>query len=196
MTGKISPYARGLDEHADEPRDLRDIGGDRTAPISAGSQSASYGDTATPITPTEPRGDDGHLVRYEEELEVEKAARQTGEVSIRKDLIEETRTIEVPVAREQVRIERRPVNSEATGTSALGEEAFSRQRVSVPVMEETVEVRKVARPVEEIEVGKVPIEEMRQVDDTVRKERFDLEDTTHTTHGQRVWVESKENTDD
>jgi uncharacterized protein (TIGR02271 family) len=73
-----------------------------------------------------------------------------------------------------------------------GTPAFSRQRVSVPVMEESVENHKVAWPVEEVEVGKVPVEETRQAQDTVRNERFDIKAKTHTTHGERVRVESLE----
>ena len=45
-------------------------------------------------------------------------------------------------------------------------------------MAEDVEIRKVARPVEEIEVTKSATDETRQVDTTVRREEFDVDDQT------------------
>ncbi|CAN5740082.1 hypothetical protein BH23CHL8_BH23CHL8_12830 [soil metagenome] len=114
------------------------------------------------------------LVRFEEELEANKVTRQAGEVTVRKDVVEETRTIEVPVRREEVHVERRPVTD---ASAATADTAFTEtdQTIRVPVMEEEVEVRKVARPVEEVVVTKDATEETRQVSDTVRKERFDIE---------------------
>ena len=72
-------------------------------------------------------------------------------------------------------MERRPVSGEAPAETAFTDDAAG---VRVPVMEEQVEIRKVARPVEEIEVTKTPVQETRQVQDTVRREEFEVEDTT------------------
>jgi uncharacterized protein (TIGR02271 family) len=126
----------------------------------------------------EERADATRLIRWEEELQASKTDQQVGEVAVRKHVVEETRTVEVPVRREEVRVERRPVTGEApTETAFTGDEAS----VRVPVMEEQVEIRKVARPVEEIEITKTPVQETRQVQDTVRREEFDIEDTTPGT---------------
>lgn len=114
------------------------------------------------------------MIRYEEDLEATTVQRQAGEVTVRKDVVEETRTIEVPVRREEVHVERRPVTDAAVGDSSqpfTGQE----QTLRVPVMEEQVEVRKVARPVEEVVVTKTGTQETRQVSDTVRKEQFEVE---------------------
>jgi uncharacterized protein (TIGR02271 family) len=115
------------------------------------------------------------MIRYEEELQAQKVERQSGEVTVRKDVVEETRTIEVPVRREEVHVERRPVDG--TTTSDTPDTAFRQEgeTITVPVMEEDVEVRKVARPVEEVQVTKTATQDTRQVTDTVRKERFDIE---------------------
>jgi uncharacterized protein (TIGR02271 family) len=115
------------------------------------------------------------MIRFEEDLEAVKSQRQAGEVTITKDVVEETKTIEVPVRREEVHVERRPV-TDTTATAGM-EDAFTNQgqSVRVPVMEEQVEVRKVARPVEEVEVTKTAKQEKRQVSDTVRKEQFNIE---------------------
>jgi len=121
------------------------------------------------------RSDATRLIRWEEDLQATKTNQQVGEVVVRKDVVEETRTIDVPVRREEVHVERRPVSGEAPDDTAFtGQDATIR----VPVMEEQVQVRKVAVPVEEIEVTKTPVEETRTVQDTVRREEFQVDDTT------------------
>ena len=116
------------------------------------------------------------LVRYEEDLDVQKVSREAGEVTVSKRVVEDTKSIEVPVRREEVHVERRPV-SDATAQRTR-DDAFTEERISVPVMEEEVEVRKVARPVEEIEISKTAAEDTRRVDETVRREEFDVDDQT------------------
>lgn len=120
------------------------------------------------------------MIRFEEDLEAQAVARQAGEVTVRKDVVEETQTIEVPVRHEEVRVERRPVTDATAAIDEAGATAFreTAEEIRVPVMEEEVEVRKVARPVEEVVVSKDTREETRQVSDTVRKERFDIEDAS------------------
>ena len=119
------------------------------------------------------------LRRYEEDVEVDKVQREAGEVVVSKHVVEETKSFEVPVRREEVHVERRPVSGDqAVGAAGETEGAFSEETVRVPVMEEEVEIRKVARPVEEIEVTKSATDETRQVDTTVRREEFDVDDRT------------------
>jgi len=120
------------------------------------------------------------LRRYEEDLNVAKVERDAGDVTVSKRVVEDTKTIEVPVRREEVHIERHAVSGEASTSSGAmaGGEAFTEQSVTVPVMAEDVEIRKVARPVEEIEVTKTATEDTRQVQGTVRREEFDIDDQT------------------
>jgi uncharacterized protein (TIGR02271 family) len=119
------------------------------------------------------------LRRYEEDVDVDKVQREAGEVVVNKRVVEDTKTFEVPVRREEVHVERRPVSGE-TVTAGATSDAFSNESISVPVMEEDVEIRKVARPVEEIEVTKSATEDTRTVDTTVRREEFDIDDQTRT----------------
>ncbi|CAN5774180.1 hypothetical protein BH24CHL6_BH24CHL6_08630 [soil metagenome] len=126
------------------------------------------------------------LVRHEEELDVDKVSRQRGEVTVDKHVVEETKTVEVPVRREEIHVDRHPVDGSADATrSASGDlqsgEAFTEDSITVPLMEEDVEVRKVARPVEEIEISKTHSEDTRRVDETVRREEFDVDDDTSRT---------------
>jgi uncharacterized protein (TIGR02271 family) len=132
---------------------------------------------------TAPQYDDRgrtRIRRYEEDLQVDKVAREAGEVTVSKRVVEDTKTVEVPVRREEVHIERRPVSDASMSASNEGVsgEAFKDQTVTVPVMQEDVEVRKVARPVEEIEITKSATDETRTVDATVRREEFDVDDDT------------------
>jgi uncharacterized protein (TIGR02271 family) len=117
------------------------------------------------------------LVRHEEDLDVNKVSRQRGEATVSKRVVEENKTIDVPVRREELHVERRPVDrSRKADASTKSGEAFKEDKITVPLMEEDVEVRKTARPVEEVELSKSSHEETRRVDDTVRREEFDIDD--------------------
>jgi len=107
-------------------------------------------------------------------------ARNAGDVTVTKRVIDDTKTVEVPVRREEVHVERRPV-SDSSASGRVGDDAFTEDRITVPVMEEDVEVRKVARPVEEIEITKTASEDTKRVDQTVRREEFDIDDDTQKT---------------
>lgn len=128
-------------------------------------------------------GDTQTIQVHEEELQAQKTAHQAGEVSVSKNVVEETKTIEVPVMREEVRIERHA----ATDTTATGDhpDAFSGETIRVPVTEEQVEVRKVPRAVEEIEISKVQTQDTEVVSDTVRKEQVDIDQPTETGSERR-----------
>jgi uncharacterized protein (TIGR02271 family) len=115
---------------------------------------------------------------HEEELQAQKTARSAGDVNITKDVVEETKTIEVPVMREEVRVERRAASDTTPSDQST---AFDGDTITIPVMEEQVEVNKVARAVEEIEVSKVQTQDTETVSDTVRKERVDIDDSSNTT---------------
>jgi uncharacterized protein (TIGR02271 family) len=118
------------------------------------------------------RGDEEVRVPLaEEQLEAMKVERQTGEVQVHKDVITEHKQISVPVAREEVHVERVP----AQGTQAPGEATFKDETISVPVREEEVEIRK--RPVvkEEVRVGRTRHQEERRADAEVRREEARIE---------------------
>jgi uncharacterized protein (TIGR02271 family) len=106
-----------------------------------------------------------------EELEAHKQPVQAGEVRVGKEVHTEHRTVDVPVKREEVVVERRPVsgNPPAAGDIRPGQE------IRVPVTEEQVRVEK--RPVvkEEVHVGKREVTGTEQVSGTVRKEEVKVE---------------------
>ncbi|MFP7289110.1 YsnF/AvaK domain-containing protein [Shouchella clausii] len=108
----------------------------------------------------------------EEQLNISKNRVQTGEVSVRKEIVEEQKTINVPVSHEEVVIERRPVHDE-TSAGPIGQE----ETIRIPVTEEQVEVSK--RPVVtgEVEVHKREIQSTEQVQDTVKREEARVDKT-------------------
>ncbi len=107
----------------------------------------------------------------EEELQAHKQPVEKGRVEIGKEVVEEQKTLEVPVTREEVTVERHSVPRRASDTP-IGE---GDETIRVPVHEEQVEVTK--RPVvtEEISVGKQQVQEKRQVSGTVRREEARIE---------------------
>ncbi len=108
----------------------------------------------------------------EEQLRVNKERTQAGEVRVGKDVVEEQKTITVPVTREEVVIERTPGDGQPDEHD-IGER--SEETIRVPVSEERVSVEKVAVGTEDIRVGKREVTEQRQVTDTVRREEARIE---------------------
>jgi len=108
----------------------------------------------------------------EEELRARKTPQQAGEVRVRKEVVTEHETLNVPVRHEEVVIERHPVSGQA-GAAALQ----PGQEIRIPVMEEQVKVEKQAVVKEEVNVGKRAVQENQQVSGTVRKEQIKVEET-------------------
>jgi uncharacterized protein (TIGR02271 family) len=101
----------------------------------------------------------------EEELQAHKQPVETGEVRVRKEVVTEHRTIEVPVQREEVIIERHaPTGEPAASDIRPGEE------IRVPVMKEQVTVEKRTVVKEEVTVGKRVVQATERVGGEVRKE--------------------------
>jgi uncharacterized protein (TIGR02271 family) len=103
----------------------------------------------------------------EEELTATVRQQEAGAVRIEKDVVEEERTLEVPVTEERIRVERRVVDRAATGADAG---AFEETVIDVPLRSETVDVQKEARVTGEVVVSKEAVERTEQVTDTVRRE--------------------------
>jgi uncharacterized protein (TIGR02271 family) len=119
------------------------------------------------------RGQGATLERREEQLRVDKEPVRAGEVRVGKDVIEQEQSVDVPVSREDVQIDRRAVDRPASA------EEFSDQEVSIPVTEERARVTKDARVVEELDVDKDVHEDTERVTDTVKKEQFRVEGEDH-----------------
>jgi uncharacterized protein (TIGR02271 family) len=107
----------------------------------------------------------------EEELRARTEQVETGRVTIGKEVVEEQKTLDVPVSREEVVIERHPV--EHRPADSIG--ADTRETITVPVREERVEVEKTPVVYEEVGVDTRQVTETRQVSETVRREEARIE---------------------
>lgn len=125
-------------------------------------------------------GEGDRLERREERLTVDKTAEQTGSVHVGKHVEEDRQAVDVPVEREEVTLERHAVDRPATP------EVRSDDSIDVPVYEERVETDKEARVVEELEVGKRTVADTEHVEDTVRREEFDIEEAGSGTPRDRA----------
>ncbi|MBV8609380.1 MAG: YsnF/AvaK domain-containing protein, partial [Singulisphaera sp.] len=96
---------------------------------------------------------------------------ETGEIRVRKEVVTEHRTIEVPVQREEVVIERHAPTGEPTSAPDLG----PGEEFRIPVRKEQVIVEK--RPVvkKEVTVGKRVVRDLEQVGGEVLKEEVRVE---------------------
>jgi len=114
----------------------------------------------------------GKVVQAKEEvLHPRKESVKTGEVNVRKEVHTEQKTMQVPVTKEEVVIERRPVTSQQACSSEMkpGEE------IRIPVREEQVHLEKDAIVKEEVAVGKRKVRDTEQVSGSVRKEEIKVE---------------------
>ena len=120
------------------------------------------------------------LTLYQEKLQADKSRVKTGEVSVHKEVITENQTIEVPVEREEVVIERRTVAQDGTAAQATDHKVSSdgygaTKEIRIPVSEEQVHVSKSTVPKEEVTVGKRTISETQHVSDDVSHEEARIE---------------------
>ncbi len=113
----------------------------------------------------------------EERLHAEKRPVETGEVTVRKEVHTETKTLEVPVKREEVVIERTAVHGR-TSTEGIGSgDLREGEQIRIPVSEERVSVSKDAVVTEEVKVGKRVVHDTEKVSGEVRKEEVKVEQT-------------------
>jgi len=105
----------------------------------------------------------------EEEIEIHRHREQVGEVIISKDIVEEQRTINVPVSHEEVRIERHDVHGAAENAGPITNESAS-ETIRVPVYEERIDVEKRPHVAEEIVVSPEETTRQERVTETLRRE--------------------------
>ena len=112
------------------------------------------------------------MVRSEERLNVDKENVETGQVRLRKHVVKDTETVEVPVTREEVRVEREPISREeaANVDSKLGDD-----EASVTLHEERVNVSKESVPVEKVNLGKETVRDTETHTEELRKEQIEAD---------------------
>lgn len=109
--------------------------------------------------------DANKLSLKKEELDISKNRVQKGDVEIGKEIIEEHKNVDVPVKREEVVIERRSLNNQASDSPITSEET-----IKIPVSEEKVNVGKHTVITGEISAHKREIENTAHIDETLKRE--------------------------
>ncbi len=137
-----------------------------------GAYGTYYDEETTGATDRTDVTDELRVQRSEEELRAGTREREAGALNVRKRVVSERQSVEVPTRREEITVDRVPVEGEASETE-IGED-----EVSVPVTEEEVVVEK--RPVakEEVRIRKDVVEDTEVVEEDVRKEEVDVDDQT------------------
>jgi uncharacterized protein (TIGR02271 family) len=124
---------------------------------------------------------------FGEVLRVHKERINRGEVRVRKDVVTENQTIEVPVTREELVLERVGVAPNTPATSAnIGQG----QEIRVPLSEDKVRVEKQPVVREEVVVGKREVADVARVGGDVRHEELridsDVETPKRTAAGEEL----------
>ncbi|MCH4825303.1 MAG: DUF2382 domain-containing protein [Planococcus sp. (in: firmicutes)] len=136
----------------------------------------------------EPRVDteEQSLALHEERLSAEKNKTQTGEVQVHKQMIEEDKEIQVPVEREEVVVERKTVPAATTdydeSTLTPAQVYEKGDAIHIPLTEERLEIGKKQVVREEIVIGKRKVKDVQVVNETVRREVADVEESGVVNH--------------
>ncbi|XLN85145.1 PRC and DUF2382 domain-containing protein [Corynebacterium tuberculostearicum] len=117
---------------------------------------------------------DGELIRSEEQLNVNKERVATGEARLRKYVVTDTETVEVPVEREEVSVERTPISAE-DAKNYNGTISGDSEEASVTLHEERVNVNKETVPVEKINLKKDTVRDTETHTEELRKEQIDTD---------------------
>ena len=113
-----------------------------------------------------------------EVLRVHKERIDRGEVRLRKEIITENQTIQVPVTREELVIERHAVGQNTQASGSIGDNS----EIRIPLSEERASVEKSTVVREEVSVGKKSVEEVRDLGGEVRREELIVDDSTKRTN--------------
>jgi uncharacterized protein (TIGR02271 family) len=121
------------------------------------------------------------LKLYEERLVASKKRVKTGEVTVGKRVETEAAHVEIPLQKEQVVVEHIPTSQSKAGTT-VGREAFQEGEVArMEVYEEVPDIQKEAFVREEVQVRKETEQETAKADETVRRERLDVDRERRST---------------
>lgn len=143
----------------------------------AGEPGIRGRDTSGPTT-------DDAMTRSEERLRVGTEEREAGRARLRKHIVTENVTTTVPVAREEVTLEREPITDANRGDALAGDD-LSEETHEVTLTEERPVVDKETVPVERVRLGTETVTDDQQVGETVRKEVIDAEGAQTTSADKR-----------
>lgn len=148
------------DRTADVDRDrTTDVDRDRAG--LAGDRDADRRDIA---------GNEGGMVRHEERVNVGTERREAGKARLRKYVVNEQQSVDVPVTREEVHVTREPLNERAATGAKLGEDTET-----VTLHEERPVVEKETVAVERVGLDVDQVRETERVQTDVAREEIEVE---------------------
>lgn len=135
-------------------------------------RAGDVGQTPRGRNPVGDTDEGGELTRSEEQLRVSKDRETTGKVRLRKHIVHDTETVDVPVEREEVHVERTPVDpNEVTDR----DRDLVEDEASVTLHEERVNVDKESVPVEKVRLDKDTVRDTERVTEDVAREEIEAE---------------------
>jgi len=117
--------------------------------------------------------DDITIPVVEEQLSVGTHEVRRGIVRVRKEVVSEQQSVNVPLREETVHVERHAVTGQYTGDVPAN--AFEELEIEIPLRGEEADVTKRAVVREEVEIDKDVVERNQQVTETVRREEVFVE---------------------
>jgi uncharacterized protein (TIGR02271 family) len=155
------------------------------ADVAPTERMAPVPDAPVPVAATAPVAhvpdevDEVEVTVSEEQLVVDKASQATERVRLRKVLVEEEVTIKVTLRREELRVERIPVDAPeaARVDRGNGDAQLTEGELEFVLLAEEPVVTKRVVPVERVKVARDTIVEERRISDQVRKERVEVDET-------------------
>lgn len=138
------------------------------------TQDNNVGETSYNNETQDNNVDEESVQLHEERLNVDKENVETGEASVDKHVVEEEQEFDVPVEREEVTIERRPVNEKVDEDFNANDD----DSVHIPLHEERVNVEKENVVSEEIVIKKNKVQDTEHVSEKVRHEEADINNPT------------------
>lgn len=138
------------------------------------TQDNNVGETSYNNETQDNNVDEESVQLHEERLNVDKENVETGEASVDKHVVEEEQEFDVPVEREEVTIERKPVNEKIDEDFNANDD----DSVHIPLHEERVKVDKENVVSEEIVIKKNKVQDTEHVSEKVRHEEADINNPT------------------
>lgn len=120
-------------------------------------------------------GESETIELHEEDVDVHTQKRDLGNVEISKEVVEETKSVEVPIEREELHIKHKTPTDDKT---VDGDTVFKEETIDVPLSEDEIVVDKETRVTDEVEIEKTTHTDTQSVSETERHEELSIDDET------------------
>lgn len=174
----VADEAAGGEAVAAEPGDVESVADEPSSAVHQDGSKASVDQPVTSADDAEPRHVDEAMTRSEEHLEVGVEEHETGRAHLHKYVVTEEQTVTVPVTREEVRVEREPI--EGDEAVQLAGEPIGEGEVEVVLHAEQPVVSVESQPVERVRLAVDEVTSEESVTREVRTEQIDFADSTAT----------------